>query len=383
MRSSSWWDRIPANGRVFVRFWGTCLAATLLGGVALQVMGPPHLAVEGQDIDVADTQGKGAALPRHMGILPPQTALLESENGPGGLPLPKRGPQGQQARQAYAAPAVDVPAGTPVVALLIDGIDQSDDITKDAITSLPGAVSLALSPYLTDAQSLMAAAREHEHETLLSLPIQSTAEPAANQNGAAPADNAGPKALGLLLSPQQNAANLNWTLSRLAGYVGVTNAFGNQDGAGFSHSDAFKPVLATLDQRGLLYLDGTPPLPDAAGNTPSAPDRADIRVNTDTDIVNIDIQLLKLQQLARQNGRAIGVLGPLRPVALACLRAWIPHLKDVGIALVPVSQITQSAELARNTLPSAPNGGMHVNLSSVNGQKQPQQKPQDALGTLP
>ncbi|MFT8675491.1 MAG: divergent polysaccharide deacetylase family protein [Acetobacter sp.] len=373
MLSSAWWGLLPANGRAFVRFWGACAAVTLIGGVTLQIMGPPRLAVEGQDIDVAETQGKGSALPAHTGILPPQTALLDSTNGPGGFPLPKRGPHGQQARQAYAAPTVDVPSGTPVVALLIDGIDQSDDVTTDAINSLPGAVSLAVSPYLTDTQSLMTAARDHDHETLIALPIQS----AANQNASAPVDNAGPKALGLLLSPQQNADNLNWSLSRLAGYVGVTTAMGGQNGTGFTQSGAFKPVLATLDQRGLLYLDGTPPLPDQAGNAVSAPNQADIRINTDTDIVNIDIQLLKLQQLARQNGHAIGVLGPLRPVALACLRAWIPHLKDVGIALVPVSQIVQTAEQARNTLPAASNGGMHVNLSSGHGQK-PQQQ-----GTLP
>ncbi|MFT9424340.1 MAG: divergent polysaccharide deacetylase family protein [Acetobacter syzygii] len=356
MHTPSLWQQLPANGRLFIRFWGGCLTVTAAIALTLQVMGPPHLIAGGDDIDAVATNGnKSVAAAGHLvNIPPPQASLLEKSNGPGGFPLPIRGQHGALARQVYAAPAVDVPPGSPMVALLIDGLGQSEDLTKEAISSLPGQISLAVSPYVTNPDALMEAARQHQHELLLSLPMQGGGAKAAST------DSEGPKALGAQLSAQQNMDNLNWSLSHLAGYVGVTNAFDGQNGGDFSSAAGFKPILGALDQRGLLYLNATP---GAQIANSAAVGSADVAINTDEDIVNIDIQLLKLQQLARQNGRAIGVLGPLRPVALACLRAWLPHLKDVGITLVPVSQIILPPD--PSTLPApASNGQMHVNVSN-------------------
>lgn len=363
MHTPSLWQQLPSNGRAFIRFWGGCATAAVALAIGLQVMGPPGLSIEGQDIDVsADSAAKQSSPAQRTTIPGPQADLLESKNGPGGFPLPKVGAHDRTPKKVYAAPAVDVPPGTPMVALLIDGIDQTDDLTTEAINSLPGPVSLGISPYAANPEELMNAARQHRHETLLSLPIQDN----ATKN-----TDAGPKALGLLLSPQQNMDNLNWALSHLAGYVGVTNAFAGQNGGSFPQSESFKSLVKAIDQRGLLYLDATPGTQTEGASSTAT---ADVVVNTDTDIVNIDIQLLKLQQMARQNGRAIGILGPLRPVAMACLRAWLPHLKDMGIALVPVSQIVLPPDMSAYG-PAAADGSMHVNLSNphVQQQGQPQQ----------
>ena len=362
MQNPTLWQQLPANGRLFIRFWGGCLAATTALALVLQVMGPPHLIVGGDDIDlVAENGSKAEVSGAHLvNIPPPQASLLEKSTGPGGFPLPRRGAHGALPRQVYAAPSVDVPPGSPMVALLVDGVGQSEDLTKDAIAALPGQVSLAVSPYVADPDAIMEAARQHQHELLLSLPMQGDAGKGADGSKDAQADSEGPKALGVMLSAQQNMDNLNWSLSHLAGYVGVTNAFDGQNGGGFPNSSGFRSILATLDQRGLLYLNATP---DIHIDNSNAVGTADVSINTDEDIVNIDIQLLKLQQLARQNGRAIGVLGPLRPVALACLRAWLPHLKDVGITLVPVSQLILPPDPASLPAPAS-NGQMRVNLSN-------------------
>lgn len=98
---------------------------------------------------------------------------------------------------------------------------------------------------------------------------------------------------------------------------------------------------------------------------------ADVTINTDADIVTIDILLLKLQQLARRNGHAIGVMGPLRPVALSCLRAWLPHLKTIGITLVPVSMLVMPPPAPPPAprppkpppQPTAAEGAMHVQIT--------------------
>lgn len=377
MHSTSLWQQMPPSGRAFVRFWGGTAAAVGVLAITLQIMGPPRLEIGGQDIDLpsADSAQPQAAKIDIPGL---QADLLENHSGPNGYALPKRGQHGRMARQVYAAPVVDVPAGSAQVALLIDGVGDSEALTQEAMTSLPGPVSLAISPYVSDADDIIQQARAHKHETLLSLPVQD--DKAAGGADAKAANNAGPRALGAGLSASKNMENYSWALSSLAGYAGVTDAFSGQNGGAFPHSPAFTPILTDIDKRGLLYLNATP---GTAAQGPGAIGTADVSINTDTDIVNIDIQLLKLQQAARRNGRAIGVMGPLRPVALACLRAWIPHLKDVGITLVPVSMLVapqpaaapSSTTPAPSTGPAQADGGMHVHLSAPNWNQQNSQQP--------
>lgn len=350
------WQHLPQSGRNFVRFWGGCTAATGAMVVVLQLMGPPQMG--GKDIDVG---GVDAALSTKTEIPAPQADLLEAHSGPNTYPLPKRGAHGHTARQVYAAPVVDVPAGNAQVALIMTGAGDSAALTEEAFTSLPGAVSFTISPYVQNVSKLLDHARANQHETLLSLPIQS-----AQTKNDAPEVQAGPKALLSSAPASQNMENYEWALSSLAGYVGVTNAFGGSNTENYTHTAAFTPLLSDINKRGLLYLNATP---DTTVQATEATGTADVFINTDTDIVNIDIQLLKLQQAARRSGRAIGIMGPLRPVALACLRAWVPHLKDVGITLVPVSMLVaplpapDSATTPANT---ASNGAMHVHLSNPN-----------------
>ncbi|WP_215753443.1 divergent polysaccharide deacetylase family protein [Acetobacter sp. P5B1] len=364
---ASLWQKMPASGRAFLYFWGGCTALAGVVALTLQIMGPPYAEVSGDDIDVGTTSPAAiAALASKTDIPAPMGDLLTSDLGPGGFALPKVGPHGLLPRQVYAAPAVPVPAGNAQVALVIDGIGQSDDeLSNQAIDNLPGPVSLAISPYASDPSSLMDRARTHNHETLLSLPMQDS--PA---DGKAASEEALPNALQASLSERKNIENLNETLSHLAGYAGVTNAFSGQNGGEYPHSPAFKPILSAVHQRGLFYLNATPA---TTSDGPGLIGTADVAINTDADIVTIDIQLLRLQQLARKNGRAIGVIGPLRPVALSCLKAWIPHLTNVGITLVPVSMLVAPlpapppapAKPPAPPPPTAATGAMHVNVHNA------------------
>ncbi|MFT8886972.1 MAG: divergent polysaccharide deacetylase family protein [Acetobacter papayae] len=355
MRTPSLWRRLTTRGRLFIWFWLAVVAVAAILGATLHFIRPPHPSIAQWNADVARHHLKGD----HTDILPPQMALLEKHNGTGGFPLPLTGPHGQTARQIYAAQTVDVPPGTPMVAVLLEGISQPDEQSTDAMASLPGAVSVAFSPYLSGADTLMETARQYQHETLLVLPMQASKDkPTTTQTP--PADDAGPRAIRLLNSAQQNTDNLNWVLSRMAGYVGVVGAPVGPNANTLLHSQDFTTILGTLDKRGLLYVNGTVDQPITGAGLLG---QADVQINADTDIVGIDIQLLKLQQAARRNGHAIGVMSPLRPVALACLRAWIAHLKDVGIALVPVSQLILPPDPADVT-PTTPNGAMRVNLAA-------------------
>ncbi|GAN67435.1 divergent polysaccharide deacetylase family protein [Acetobacter orleanensis] len=358
----SLWQQMPASGRAFIRFWGGCTALAGVLALTLQVMGPPYAAVSGEDIDVGTTSPAVlTALANKTDIPAPMGDLLSDQIGPGGFALPKPGPHGLLPGLAYAAPVVPVPADNAQVALLIDGIGQSDDeLSNQAIDTLPGPVSLAVSPFAADPMSLMERARTHHHETLLSLPIQGSDAESRNGKGIT-----GQDALTPSLSVEHNKETLNALLSHLAGYAGVTNAFSGQTGGDYAHSPAFTPLLASLNQRGLFYLNATPA---TAPHGPGPIGTADVAINTDADIVTIDILLLKLQQLARKNGHAIGVMGPLRPVALSCLRAWLPHLKTIGITLVPVSMLVMPpppppAAPKPPPQPTAAEGAVHVQIT--------------------
>ncbi|MBS0960107.1 divergent polysaccharide deacetylase family protein [Acetobacter thailandicus] len=333
MTITSHWQQMPSSGRMFVRFWGGCFVLTGILVISLQVMGPPRL--DGDDIDVASSNLN----PGSRNVIPaPLPELQEKHRGPNGFPLPKKDAKGRTPRLAYASPTVEVPPGNAEVALVITGIGDARNLTNEAMASLPAPVTFAVSPYAPEMKKLLEQARLNNHETLLALPVQqdSKYDPSAGE------DVTGSYALGPGLSPEENLQNYKWALSSLSGFIGVTNGFPGSGTESYTLSNAFSPILKDIDDRGLIYLNATPettPRTNGPGGT------VDVNINTDTDIIKIDIQLLKLQQAARRNHSAIGIIGPLRPVALACLRAWIPHLEDVGITLVPLSMLAKTPDI--------------------------------------
>ena len=61
------------------------------------------------------------------------------------------------------------------------------------------------------------------------------------------ANDPGPRALFVTLTPEENLDHMRWTLSRVSGYVGVVNHMVSRD--------ATQPVLTELKARGLLFVD--------------------------------------------------------------------------------------------------------------------------------
>src|SRR5262249_41081308 len=139
-------------------------------------------------------------------------------------------------------------ADRPRIALVMTGLAVSGATTSEALAKLPGAVTLAFTPYGTDVDRVAARARGEGHEILLQVPMEPFDYP----------DNdPGPETLLISLAPEQNVDRLQWSMSRLQGYVGVTNYMG----ARFTGNDqAFTPVLREIAKRGLVYIDdGTSP----------------------------------------------------------------------------------------------------------------------------
>lgn len=276
----------------------------------------------------------------------PQLALLPGATGIGGAlapapdpaliertpqgPLPRIGDDGRQPWRVYAKP-FDANDARPRVAVVLSALGLSNAATEAAIQGLPGGVTLAFQPYADDLQNWIQLARAAGHEVLLHLPMEPVDYPA---------NDPGPQALFTALTPQQNLARLEWALSRVSGYVGVTNHMGSR----FTTSrSAMKPVIETLKDRGLLYVDtrASARSVGAALATEIGVPRALNDRFIDTGSVNrqtIDNHLAEAERIALETGLSV-VIGQPYPVTLERLGVWLSGLEERGIALAPVSAV--------------------------------------------
>ncbi len=272
--------------------------------------------------------------PRPTGspIPAPDAAMLEHAEGTEAL-LPRIAANGRQPRRAYAA-GWDPTDPRKRVAILLGDIGLSTRYTDDALTRLPPAVSLAVSPYAELAPDLLARIRAAGHEMLIALPME------PNSYGIA---DPGPRALLASATLDQNLAQLQRALGDLSGYVGVSGALGALHGERFASSAQMADVLTVLAQRGLLYID---PRPAATlpGITPPLASRAVDIVLDDRAAVRseIDARLDRLADRALQTGTALGLASAPTPVLLDRLAAWSTSLAARNLVLVPVSALAKA-----------------------------------------
>ncbi|HVZ10506.1 divergent polysaccharide deacetylase family protein [Rhodopila sp.] len=261
----------------------------------------------------------------------PDPALLEPNPPPAKGFLPRIAPDGRAPMHEYAA-GFDPTSRRPRVGLIVGGIGMNAANSLDAARRLPGGVTLAVSAYATDVDRILAAARIAQHEYLLEVPMEPQGFPAND-----PDDR---HALMTSLSQTENIGRLHWALSRIAGYVGVTNAFGTMRGERLSGAaDQFDAVLKELASRGLLFADarvGAPSLPFVWNRA------VDIVIDDDPITADImDQRLTALAKLAQERGSALGLVSVPRPMTLEHLALWIGTLVQQGLVLAPVSALTE------------------------------------------
>ncbi len=276
---------------------------------------------------VGEEEVEQAALPAPLRRPVADPDLLDNGNALG--PLPRIGPDGRKPWQAYAAP-FEAPATLPRIAVVIADMGLSSAATEAAIQTLPGPVTLAFSPYAARLGEWMRLARAAGHEVLLSVPMEPMEYPA---------NDPGPHTLLTRLTPDQNQARLEWALSRVTGYVGVTNHMGSRLTI---DSDTLRPILITLRDRGLMFLDSR-----SSARSLAARLAAEIglpRAINDRFIDNrasraaIDDRLGEIEAIARKEGFAVAMGFPY-PVTLERLRAWVPTLEKKGFALAPITAV--------------------------------------------
>ncbi len=313
-------------------FWAVVVLASGAGAVWLQYAGPHLLAapvaekvapppVEHPREPSPVAQPVIAAVPPGS-IAPPDPALLEAD---GDATLPRMAADGRIAAHIYARPAA-VGDHRPRVALLVAGYGQSATDSQQALMLMPPEVTFGISPYPSNLAPLLAQTRARGHEYLATLPMESQGYPL---------NDAGPHALLTGASAADNERNLHWVLSRVPGAAGVTGLSDGLRGERFANAKTLmSAVLTELHQRGLFYVDPRPT------NSPG-PDGAPVTVVLDDPPTRaeLDTRLALLEQRARDNGAALGLVGVLRPAVTERVASWARGLDGRGVALVPVSAL--------------------------------------------
>ncbi len=251
-----------------------------------------------------------------LAAAPVKEMTIDSPQGP----LPVIAADGRQAWKVYARP-FSGPAGRPRIAVVVTDLGLDRNATDAAIARLPAEVSLAFSPYSSDVEKWIKRARDAGHEALMTLPVEPPGYPASDP---------GPLGLLSVAAPRDNQTHLEQILAHGPGTAGVVAA-----ASPFTMSDRMAPVLATLLQRGLLYIgDGarTGRVPAAAGVT--------MVIDQDPWRDAIEARLAAAEGVAKAQG-AVVLLASARPVTLDRLAAWFGGFADKGLSLAPVSSVVQ------------------------------------------
>jgi polysaccharide deacetylase 2 family uncharacterized protein YibQ len=268
------------------------------------------------------------ALPRKLVLAPaPEPAVLT--DGRFG-PLPRIAEDGREPWKVYARP-FPVERDRPRIAILLQDLGLSQEQTNTAIQQLPGSVTLGFAPYARRLDQWIDLSRAAGHEVLLQVPMEPFDFPTSDP---------GPHTLLTSAGQDENLERLEFLLSRFTGYVGVYNRMGDR----FTSSiDSMQPVLQSIHDRGLLFVDARTSGTSVAGRLASDLGLPHALNNREIDQVasrvEIDAKLIDLENIARQQGQALGIARPY-PVTLERLAQWATTLEEKGIDLAPVSALT-------------------------------------------
>ncbi|WP_439572888.1 divergent polysaccharide deacetylase family protein [Phreatobacter sp.] len=252
------------------------------------------------------------------------------ERGPHG-PLPRIAPDGRKPHEAYARAfrlAAADQAAMPRIAILVGGLGISQRTTAEALAKLPGAVSFAFAPYGADLERLAARARSDGHEVFLQVPMEPFDFPE---------NDPGPQTLLTTLTSDRNIERLHWSMGRFQGYAGIVNYMG----AKFTATEnALLPVLREAHRRGLMVVDDGSSarslVSQLAATLQQPVVRGDILLDRVPTPADVDAQLARLEERARETGFALGI-GSALPVTIDRLARWARTLENRGIILVPVT----------------------------------------------
>lgn len=273
----------------------------------------------GMVIKVPDSAGSGDRAPT-------STDARVAERSAQGV-LPRISDSGLLPRQVYARPFVA--SGKPMIGVVLTGVGIGARGTSDAITKLPGEVTLAFAPYGRDLENQVSRARRDGHEVMLQVPMEPQDYPDSDP---------GPHTLKAGANPRENLERLHWLMSRFTGYVGLTNFMGSKL---MAETGPYGSLLEEINRRGLLFLDdgtSTKSRTQEIGRKLGLPVAVADRIHDPSGTKSLEMLLQDAEGLARKNGSTI-ISIPALPANIDRIAAWERDLAARGLVLAPVSAI--------------------------------------------
>ncbi|MES9969168.1 MAG: divergent polysaccharide deacetylase family protein [Candidatus Thiodiazotropha sp.] len=216
------------------------------------------------------------------------------------------------------------------IALIIDDLGNQQQAGVRAL-ALPGAVTYSFLPRTPFAWQLASQAHRLNKEVMLHQPMES-------DNG----NRLGNGALTLSMSREQFTRTLRQNLASIPYVAGVNNHMGSlltRD------PTAMRWLMNELRVGGLYFIDSRTTDATVAERVASAnliaTSRRHVFLDNTPQAGEIRRQLEQLLKIARTQGHAIGIAHPY-PQTLAVLHQELPKLKQLGIDLVPVSELIHS-----------------------------------------
>lgn len=246
--------------------------------------------------------------------------------------LPVKRSDGLTPFKAYKKPFAAATNSKPVISIAIMDMGLSAKATESAIQSLPGEVTLIVSPYAASPDMWVNEARTDGHEVWLSLPMESSSYPKSDP---------GPHTLLVGSAERENIQKLEWTMSRAVGYAGLVASYKPEFMA--SSNDA-RPILGEIYKRGIGFIDSSNmpgAIAESSALSMNAPySNVDVWIDRPEDTKEIiRASLQQLEIIATEHGFAAGIIHP-SAISYREIQSWIGTLDDKGFVLAPLSAQT-------------------------------------------
>ncbi len=223
------------------------------------------------------------------------------------------------------------PERTVQIAIVIDDLGMDVKQARE-ILSLQGKITLAVMPGLAQSKKVAELAKQNNREVLIHLPMEYR-----SKNG-----KPAPGMLRSDMTPMEFLTTVSDDVESVPGAIGINNHEGS---ALTENKEAMKFLMAELKARNLMFLDSLTSAHSVAYSTArdfglkSA--KRDVFLDNDSDNpASIRKQLDELAEIARKNGKAIGIGHP-HPATIMELRKWIIETGGQDIEIVPVSRLMQ------------------------------------------
>ena len=218
----------------------------------------------------------------------------------------------------------------PRIAIIVTNLGLSATYTKAALKLLPEDITLSFSHVAPRLKSWIREARQKGHEVLMDIPMEPLGFP-KNDPGRA-----------TLLTSSNEVENLNrleHVMKKAGGYVGLLGTLGTKF---MLHSETFLPILKTIKQRGLIYVDSRSTSrslgPELASSIQLPRAFNDIFIDKEPSNQKIQGKLDELEKIALKKRFAVGIAQPF-PLTIEILSQWAEKLKAKQISLAPITAV--------------------------------------------